>query len=158
MTRSPIVLLAPFVVVLAAGCGSGGGSSGTGSGSSGSASTGGAYAPPAAKTNTTTAPATAAPSGPTIKLAADPSGGLAFTSRTLTAKAGKVTIVMSNPQSSGVPHGIGVQGQGVDKDGPVVAPGSTSRIQVTLKPGKYEYYCPVPAHKAAGMTGTLTVQ
>jgi uncharacterized cupredoxin-like copper-binding protein len=153
MTRSPTVLIALFVAALAAGCGSGGGSS-----SSGSASGGGAYAPPAAKPKTTTAPAAASPSGQTVKLAADPSGGLTFSSRTLKAKAGKVTIVMSNPQSSGVPHGIGVAGQGVDKDGPVVAAGSTSSIQVTLKPGKYEYYCPVPAHKAAGMKGTLTVQ
>jgi uncharacterized cupredoxin-like copper-binding protein len=150
MTRSPTVLLALSVVVLAAGCGSSGGSSGS------SASGGGGYGAPAAKTNTRTTAAAA--SGPTVKLAADPSGGLSFTSRTLKAKAGKVTIVMSNPQSSGVPHGIGIEGQGVDKDGSVVAPGSTSTIQVALKPGKYEYYCPVPAHKAAGMKGTLTVQ
>jgi uncharacterized cupredoxin-like copper-binding protein len=148
MTRSPVVLLALSVVVLtAAGCGSG--SSGS------SASGGGGYGAPAAKTNTTTT-ATAV-SGQTIKLAANPGGGLSFASPTLKAKAGKVTIVMTNPQTSGIPHGIGVEGQGVDKDGPVVAPGSTSTIQVTLKPGKYEYYCPVPAHKAAGMKGTLTV-
>jgi uncharacterized cupredoxin-like copper-binding protein len=150
MTRSPTVLLALSVVVLAAGCGSGGGSSGS------SAAGAGAYGAPAAKTNTTTTAAAA--SGPTVKLSADPSGGLSFTSRTLKAKAGKVTIVMTNPQTSGVPHGIGVQGQGVDKDGAVVAPGSTSTVQVTLKPGTYTYYCPVPAHKAAGMKGTLTVQ
>jgi uncharacterized cupredoxin-like copper-binding protein len=29
---------------------------------------------------------------------------------------------------------------------------------VTLKPGEYEYYCPVDGHKAGGMEGTLTVQ
>jgi uncharacterized cupredoxin-like copper-binding protein len=157
MTRSPILLGALSVAVLAAaGCGSSGGSSG--SSSSGQSSGGGAYGAPAVKTSTTTTAAGAPASGQTIKLAADPSGGLSFNSRTLKAKAGKVTIVMTNPQASGIPHGIGVAGQGVDKDGPVVAPGSTSTVQVTLKPGKYEYYCPVPAHKAAGMKGTLTVQ
>jgi uncharacterized cupredoxin-like copper-binding protein len=31
-------------------------------------------------------------------------------------------------------------------------------VTVDLKPGKYEFYCPVDSHKQAGMTGTLTVQ
>jgi len=31
-------------------------------------------------------------------------------------------------------------------------------VTVTLKPGTYQFYCPVPGHKAAGMKGTLTVQ
>jgi uncharacterized cupredoxin-like copper-binding protein len=35
--------------------------------------------------------------------------------------------------------------------------GSASTVTVTLQPGTYTYYCPVPAHRAAGMTGTLTV-
>jgi uncharacterized cupredoxin-like copper-binding protein len=38
-----------------------------------------------------------------------------------------------------------------------VQPGSKSTLTVTLKAGTYDYYCPVPAHKAAGMKGTLTV-
>jgi plastocyanin len=29
---------------------------------------------------------------------------------------------------------------------------------VDLKPGEYEYYCPVGNHKAEGMEGTLSVQ
>jgi uncharacterized cupredoxin-like copper-binding protein len=45
----------------------------------------------------------------------------------------------------------------VDKDGPTVGMGSTSTVTVTLKPGKYTFYCPVPGHKAGGMMGTLTV-
>ena len=30
-------------------------------------------------------------------------------------------------------------------------------MTANLKPGKYEFYCPVDGHKAAGMKGTLTV-
>jgi plastocyanin len=37
-------------------------------------------------------------------------------------------------------------------------PGKVSTVTVTLKKGTYEYYCPVPGHKEAGMKGTLTVQ
>ena len=36
--------------------------------------------------------------------------------------------------------------------------GGTASVTVDLKPGKYEFYCPVDSHKQAGMTGTLTVQ
>jgi uncharacterized cupredoxin-like copper-binding protein len=83
---------------------------------------------------------------------------LAFNTKTLSAKAGKVTLVMSDPQGSGIPHGISVEGNGVDKDGKVVQAGGTSTVSATLKPGKYTFYCPVPGHRAAGMQGTLTVQ
>jgi uncharacterized cupredoxin-like copper-binding protein len=65
---------------------------------------------------------------------------------------------MTNPTSAGMPHGIAVEGNGVDSDGPTVGPGKVSSVTVTLKKGTYVYYCPVPGHKQAGMKGTLTVQ
>jgi uncharacterized cupredoxin-like copper-binding protein len=65
---------------------------------------------------------------------------------------------MSNPGSSGTQHGIAIEGNGVDKDGPIVAPGKSSTLSVTLKPGIYTYYCPFDGHKAQGMTGKLTVK
>jgi uncharacterized cupredoxin-like copper-binding protein len=65
---------------------------------------------------------------------------------------------MNNPQKTGKQHGIAVEGNGLDKDGPIVGPGSTSRVKVNLKPGKYTFYCPVPGHRQGGMQGTLTVQ
>jgi uncharacterized cupredoxin-like copper-binding protein len=94
----------------------------------------------------------------TEHLKANPNGELKFNKKKLSAPEGKVTIVMKNPSTSMTKHGIGVEGKGVDKDGKVVKPGKSSSITVTLKPGKYEYYCPVHDHKLAGMTGTLTVK
>ena len=95
--------------------------------------------------------------GETLKFAASESGGLSFTKKTLSAKAGKVTLDVSVPSSLGSSHGIAIEGKGVDKDGPVVSPGGSSTVTVTLKPGTYSYYCPVPGHEQAGMKGTLTV-
>lgn len=83
--------------------------------------------------------------------------GLKFDKKTATAKAGTVTMTMSNPQGGQVPHSIAVEGNGVDKDGKVVQPGGTSQVSVKLKPGKYTFYCPVDGHRKAGMQGTLTV-
>ena len=59
----------------------------------------------------------------------------------LSAKAGKVTLVMKNPSSSGLEHGIAVEGHGVDNDGKIVGLGGTSTVTVKLKKGKYEFYC-----------------
>ena len=115
-------------------------------------------------TSSTSTPAASTPSTPassgsgqTLATSADPSGGLSFTKKNLKAKSGSVTLVMTNPSSSGVAHGIGIQVNGRAQDGQVVSPGSKSTVTVTLKPGKYEFYCPIPSHKAAGMTGTLIV-
>jgi uncharacterized cupredoxin-like copper-binding protein len=99
-----------------------------------------------------------AASSTTLQLKADPNGRLRYNMTTLTAKAGKVTIVMSNPSSSHLKHGIAVQGNGVDKDGKVVPAGKTSTLTVTLKPGKYTFYCNFDGHKKLGMKGTLTVK
>ena len=93
----------------------------------------------------------------TLKLKADPTGKLMFAPTKLTAKAGRVTLVMTNPSGSGVPHGVSLKGKGVDVDGAPTTPGGTSTVTATLAPGTYEYYCPVPGHAAAGMTGTLTI-
>jgi uncharacterized cupredoxin-like copper-binding protein len=106
----------------------------------------------------TTAPA-AAPTGggATVALAADESSGLSFDKKTATAKSGKVTLTLTNPAGNSAPHAIAIEGQGVDKDGQQADPGGTSTITVSLKPGKYTFYCPVAGHRAAGMEGTLTV-
>ena len=90
-----------------------------------------------------------------LQLTADPHGAMRFNTKRLSARAGKVTIVMANPSSSGMPHGIAIRGHG---SGRVVGPGGSSTVTATLKHGRYTFLCPVPGHAQAGMTGTLTVR
>ena len=136
------------MALVVAGCGSSNKSSSSASTSSSST--------PAQTTSSSSAGGTSSSASGTLKVSADPSGALKFDKSSLSGKAGKVTITMSNPSS--VPHGIGVTGNGVDKDGKIVNQNGTSTVTATLKPGKYTFYCPVPGHRQAGMQGTLTVQ
>jgi plastocyanin len=153
LPRLTLPALAALALV-AAGCGS----SDNGSGSTGSQSSGGGYGSAAPAKTASTAAKPAAAGGQTLKLDADKSGALKFTTDKLSAKAGKVTIQMTNP--SGIPHSIAVEGNGVDKDSPQssVTGGQTATVTATLKPGTYSFYCPVDGHEDAGMKGTLTVK
>jgi plastocyanin len=103
-------------------------------------------------------PAAPAPSsgGQTLALAADPNGQLAYDKKSLTAKAGQVTIDFTN--DSQLPHNVTIE-KGEDEEG------STDTIQQSktsksfnLKAGTYSFYCSVGNHEEAGMKGTLTVQ
>jgi plastocyanin len=38
-----------------------------------------------------------------------------------------------------------------------LSPNATARLKVDLAPGRYTWYCPVDAHKAKGMSGTIRV-
>jgi uncharacterized cupredoxin-like copper-binding protein len=91
--------------------------------------------------------------GQTLSLQAD-KAQLKFNTNKLSAKAGKVTIVMTNP--SPLQHDISIKG-GVSANGPAVGQGGKSTVTVTLKPGKYTFYCSIDGHEAAGMTGELDV-
>ncbi len=152
-----VAVLAAVLAVGAAGCGSSSKKSSSASGSGSGSNAGGAYG---GSGGASAAPSSGAmkASGSKVKLAADEEGKLYFNPTKLSAKAGKVTLVMNNPKTTGKMHGIAVEGQGVDKDGKVVGPGSSSTVTVSLKPGKYTFYCPVPGHRQGGMQGTLTVQ
>jgi plastocyanin len=94
--------------------------------------------------------------GQTLKLTADPSGALKFNTRHLSAKAGRVTIQLSNPSS--VQHAIAILGNGVAETGATVGSGGVSRVTANLPAGRYDFYCPVDAHKQAGMSGLLVVK
>lgn len=144
--RALALLVAALSMLVIASCG--GDDDDSGGGSSGSNSSGAS-----ANTNTT------AKSGPggrqVINIAADPSGALKFNKSSLSAKSGKLSIVMANP--SDVPHAIEVEGNGIEIKGQTVTKGGVSKASGDLKPGSYEFYCPVDSHKQAGMKGTLTV-
>jgi plastocyanin len=146
MQKKLLAVVVPLAAgVLVAGCG----------GSDNSSSTATSAPAKAKSTATKAASSSSSGSGSTLALSADPSGALKFNKKVLSTKSGAVTINMKNPSS--VPHGIAVEGNGVDKDGQAVTSGGTSTVSVTLKPGKYTFYCPVDSHKQAGMQGTLTV-
>jgi uncharacterized cupredoxin-like copper-binding protein len=92
----------------------------------------------------------------TLEIPADPNGGLSYKFANAEAKAGKVTVASKNDASIG--HDIAIEGNGVNAKGPVVQGGGTSRVQVTLKPGTYTFYCSVAGHREGGMEGKLTVK
>jgi uncharacterized cupredoxin-like copper-binding protein len=141
-----------------AGCGDddGGSSNGSNGGDNSSASGGGAYG----SDDTAKEEETQAGSGggsTTLELSADPAGDLKFDKSSLTAKAGKVTIALTNPSSATAPHAVEIEGQGVEEESDTIEPGNAADVTATLEPGEYEFYCPVGNHQDAGMEGTLTV-
>jgi plastocyanin len=106
------------------------------------------------------APAPGAPAPRMTEIDADPSGLLAFLQKSVSLKAGKVTIKFVN--RAAVPHNLTIQ-QGSGATGPFVAGTPTfasgsAKLTATLKPGTYTFYCSVPGHRAAGMQGTITAK
>ncbi len=106
-----------------------------------------------APASTTGAPAVAGATS--LPLAANPSGALRYNTKQLSAKAGTVSIVMTN--MSPLEHNVTVaQGSTVLGATPTFTGGSRT-LTLKLKPGRYTFYCSVPGHRQAGMEGTLTV-
>jgi plastocyanin len=159
--RRRLVLAVSTLALLAAllaGCGS----SSSSSSSSSAAST---TSPPAttASTESTAASTTASTpaSGATsasskVSLEANPEGKLEYNTKSLTAKAGAVTIDFTN--MAALMHNVTVESSSGAKVGatPTFAGGSKS-LTLNLKPGTYKFFCSVPGHRQAGMEGTLTV-
>jgi uncharacterized cupredoxin-like copper-binding protein len=143
--------LAAFVV---AGCGSSNNSSSSSSSQPAPANT--APTPGGGTKNAQKGGGAKAGKSTNLTIAADSSGQLKFDKTSLAAKAGNVTITMDNP--SPVPHAIAVTGNGLDKKGQTVQMNGKSTVTVSLKPGKYTFYCPVDGHRQAGMQGPLTVK
>jgi plastocyanin len=91
----------------------------------------------------------------TLKISAQKTA-LKYNVTKLKATAGAVTIAMANP-SAIFKHNVAIKGNGLKQKGKVVGKGGISKVVVTLKPGKYTFYCSVAGHEAGGMKGTLTV-
>ena len=128
----------------AAGCGSD-------NNDSGSASTPASTPAPTTSTSATSTPAAAG--GGTVTLG---ESEFKITPKDATAKAGKVTIDVKN--DGAIVHNLNVEGNGLaEKKTADLQPGSSGKLTVDLKPGKYEMYCSIDGHRASGMEGTITV-
>lgn len=75
---------------------------------------------------------------------------------TRTGAAGSVLFVVTN--KGRLTHQFAIAGPGLkEHKSPMIRPGNTVRLKVTLKAGKYSIWCPLPGHAALGMKTTLTV-
>jgi uncharacterized cupredoxin-like copper-binding protein len=71
-------------------------------------------------------------------------------------KTGAYTLVIWNEGSQ--LHSLKIEGNGVNAKAKEINFGEKASFKVTFpKTGKYTMYCPVPGHRALGMTGTITV-
>src|SRR6202035_3595176 len=108
-------------------------------------------------TPSTTAPSAPAPAAATsLNLIANPGGMLSYDAKRLSARAGSVSITLTN--NAPLEHNVTVaQGATVLGSSPTFA-GGRRTLTLKLKPGTYTFYCSVPGHRQAGMEGTLSVQ
>lgn len=139
--------------LLLTGCGGGSSYSNT---TSTAAST--ASAPAATPTTTTSStPSAAAEAGKPLSVEANPEGQLKYSTTSLSAKAGAVSIDFTNMSSLG--HNITVASASGETVGETPTfQGGSKTLALNLKPGTYKFFCSVPGHRAAGMEGTLTVK
>ncbi len=148
MSKLSAAVLAAGVLALG-GCGSS--SSSTSSSASTPAST------PATTPTTSSSPATTTGAGQPLTIAANPEGQLAYTKKTLTASAGKVSIDFTN--TSPLDHNMTIESASHQILGATPTfDGGTKDLTVDLKAGTYKFFCSVPGHRMAGMEGTLTVK
>jgi len=70
--------------------------------------------------------------------------------------SGTYTFTVANQGPSA--HNLTIEGPGVDNQAtPTFGSGETKTLTVTLKDGKYDFFCSVPGHKQAGMNVDVTV-
>jgi plastocyanin len=68
---------------------------------------------------------------------------------------GVVRFVIHN--AGAYPHALAVKVGTATKRTPLIKPGKSATLTVTLKKGKTTLWCPVPGHAARGMKTTLAV-
>ncbi len=111
----------------------------------------------AATSTSTTTQAQGGGGGETLKVSADPGGQLAFEEKSLSAKAGQVTIDFDNPSSTD--HDVTIEDQGgTEVAATDIVADDTATASADLQPGSYTFFCSVDAHREAGMEGPLTVK
>lgn len=129
-TRTAACVVSLMTCLLVAGCGGGGGGDKN-------------------KTLTVTAPSGGGPATVTID-----AHDVFFTPKTIKAPAGKLDIHYVDQGSQLHTLVIG----GVKDFKLSVSPDDNSESgTVDLQPGKYDFYCTIPGHRAQGMEGTITV-
>jgi plastocyanin len=141
------VLLAAGLLALA-GCG------GSSSNSSSPAST--ASTPAAPTTSPSSSGSSSGALSSKVSLAASANGQLSYDTKTLHAKAGKVSIDFTN--SSPVEHNVTIEGAGKQLGATPTFQGGSKTLTLDLQAGTYKFFCSVPGHRAAGMEGTLIVE
>jgi uncharacterized cupredoxin-like copper-binding protein len=140
-------------VAALAGCGSSSNSSSSSAAQAPTTSSATAAAPTTSSATSTTAAPTGAS---TVSLEANKEGQLEYNTKSLTAKAGKVTVDFSNPAP--LAHDVTIESSsGASVGATPTFTGGSKNLTVTLKAGTYKFFCSVPGHRQAGMEGTLTV-
>jgi plastocyanin len=84
-----------------------------------------------------------------------PVSGLRYNQKVVRAHAGAIKIVFLN--RSTLKHNVNVEHGEKEFGKTATVSHGTATVTVTLKAGKYNFYCSVPGHEDAGMHGTLIV-
>jgi plastocyanin len=84
-----------------------------------------------------------------------PVSGLRYDQKTVHAHAGRIKIVFLN--RSALKHNVNVENGEHELGKTATISHATTTMFVTLKAGRYNFYCSVPGHEDAGMHGTLIV-
>ncbi len=152
--RRLAIVPAMAALALLAGCGSSSTNSGSTSTPSTTAST---PATTASTPATTSTPASTGTASSSLSVSAAPGGQLEYNTKSLTAKAGKVSIAFTNMAPLG--HNMTIESASGQTIGATPTfQGGTKTLSLNLKAGTYKFFCSVPGHRQAGMEGTLTVQ
>lgn len=72
-----------------------------------------------------------------------------------TAPAGAVRFQVKN--TGRYAHALEIAGPGVKKRTPLIRPGKSAVLALTLRAGSYSLWCPVPGHAAHGMKAAFRV-
>ena len=84
-----------------------------------------------------------------------PVSGLRYDQKIVHAHAGRIKVVFLN--RSAIKHNVNIESGEHELGKTATITHATTTMIVTLKPGKYNFYCSVPGHEDAGMHGTLIV-